>query len=91
MILCTLQNKLVFLAAIVASASAFAPAPAFRPETAVYNQKIDWDKAAELGWSMGGEDYTRDVKPQENEDPRKSIHQGESFEEYMRKRAQGGQ
>ena len=82
------QNKLIILSTILASASAFAPAPAFRPSTAVFNQKADWEKAAELGWSMGGEDYTRDVKPQVNEDPRKSIAKGESFEEYMRSRQQ---
>jgi hypothetical protein len=61
---------------------------AARRATQLYNDKPDWNKAAELGWSMGGEDYTRDVKPQEHEDPRKSVKQGESFEEYMRSRGQ---
>ena len=54
--------------------------------TQLFQEKPDWEKAAELGWSTGGEDYTRDVKPQVNEDPRKTIHEGESFEEYMKNR-----
>mmetsp|Transcript_100234 Transcript_100234/g.139306 ORF Transcript_100234/g.139306 Transcript_100234/m.139306 type:complete len:88 (-) Transcript_100234:52-315(-) len=83
--------KLVAALALLATTSAFAPAPAFRKSTAVFNGKAEWENAAELGWSMGGEDYTRDVQPQEHEDSRKSIHEGESFEEYMRNRqAQGG-
>lgn len=50
-------------------------------------RKPDWQTAAELGWSMGGEDYTRNVQPKEDpDDPRKTIHQGESFEEYMKNR-----
>lgn len=87
-----MQYKLVAALALIASASAFAPSPAFtRQSTAVYNGKADWGNAAELGWSMGGEDYTRDVTPKEDkDDPRKSIHQGESFEEYMKNRAAGG-
>lgn len=86
------QYKFVAALALLASASAFAPAPAFtRQSTAAFNGKADWENASELGWSMGGEDYTRDVKPKVDEDPRKSIHQGESFEEYMKNRAaQGG-
>jgi hypothetical protein len=56
-------------------------------ETRVFQQgKPDWEAAAELGWSMGGQDYTREVKPKVDEDPRKTIHQGESFEEYMKSR-----
>ena len=85
-----LQTKLAVLAAVVASASAFAPArPAFY-STALANQKADWEKAAELGWSMGGEDYTRAVPDKlEHEDTRKSIHEAPSFEEYMKQRQQG--
>ena len=63
--------------------------PAMKAETRLFQEKPDWQAAAELGYSMGGEDYTRDVTPQENEDPRKSIQEGESFEEYMRKRQAG--
>jgi hypothetical protein len=73
------------------SIHAFQPVAFHRPTTttsALFNEKPDWQKAAELGWSMGGEDYTRDVKPMEHEDPRKSIKQGESFEEYMKSRGQ---
>merc|ERR1719159_1794445 len=36
---------------------------------------------------MGGEAHTRDPTPQDNEDPRKTIPEGESFEEYMKRRA----
>ena len=82
------QSKIVILAALLASASAFAPAVNVKKSTMLFNEKADWDKAAELGWSMGGEDYTREVKPQANEDPRKAIPQGESFEEYMKSRGQ---
>jgi hypothetical protein len=83
-----LQSKIVILAALLASASAFAPAVSVKKSTQLFNEKADWEKAAELGWSMGGEDYTREVKPQVNEDARKTIHQGESFEEYMKSRGQ---
>ena len=62
----------------------------FESATALFNEKADWEKAAELGWSMGGEDYTRNVTPQKNEDPRKNIEEGPSFEEYMKQRAAGG-
>lgn len=54
-------------------------------------KKVDWDAAAELGWSMGGEDYTRDLPPEvKHEDPRKAIPKDVSFEEYMKQRAAGG-
>jgi hypothetical protein len=84
------QNKLIVLAALVAGASAFSPAakPAFT--TKLSGEKVNWDQAAELGWSMGGEDYTREVKPHSDPDSRKSIHDAPSFEEYMRMRQQGG-
>lgn len=83
------QTKFVVLAALVLSASAFAPVskPAF--STKLAGEKVDWGKAAELGWSMGGEDYTREVKPVDHEDKRKSVHDAPSFEEYMRQRQQG--
>jgi hypothetical protein len=86
------QNKLIVLAALVASASAFAPAstkPAF--STKMAGKKVNWDDAAELGWSMGGEDYTRDLPPEvKHEDPRKAIPKDISFEEYMKQRAAEG-
>ena len=86
------QAKFLVLAALVAGASAFAPA-IIKPasSTALFNEKADWNTAADLGWSMGGEDYTRDVQPHEDADPRKTIHEGPSFEEYMKQRAQQGQ
>ena len=49
----------------------------------------DDQQALEMGWSMGGQAHTKDPTPQENEDPRKTIPQGESFEEYMKSRAAG--
>ena len=82
------QTKIVVLAALVASASAFAPAVQPKQATALFNEKADWEKAAELGWSMGGEDYTRNVVPKEDADARKTIHEGPSFEEYMKSRNQ---
>jgi hypothetical protein len=84
------QNKLIVLAALFAGASAFSPAakPAFT--TKLSGEKVNWDQAAELGWSMGGEDYTREVKPHADPDARKSIHDAPSFEEYMRMRQQQG-
>ena len=42
-----------------------------------------------MGWSMGGEAHTRDPKPVVSDDPRKTIPEGESFEEYMKRRAAG--
>merc|ERR1712122_217506 len=80
------MNKFILLSALVASASAFTVAPAGRASTAVFQDKPDWEAAAELGWSMGGEDYTRSVEEKADPDARKSIHKGESFEEYMKNR-----
>ena len=84
------QNKFLVVAALFASASAFAPSPAFKATSALANNKADWEAAAELGWSMGGEDYSRNPEVQEHEDARKSIHEAPSFEEYMKQRAQQG-
>ena len=86
----TSQNKFLVVAALFASASAFAPSPAFKATSALANNKADWEAAAELGWSMGGEDYSRNPEVQEHEDARKSIHEAPSFEEYMKQRAQQG-
>jgi hypothetical protein len=81
--------------ALVASASAFAPAakPAF--VTKVYGgvdpnpKPTSGELAQEMGWSMGGEAHTRDPTPVVSDDPRKTIPEGESFEEYMKRRAAG--
>ena len=74
-----LQSKLIVLVALVASASAFAPAPAaFVRSTAIYNE----DKKG-----AGGMFDTRDPEPFEDSDPRKSISAAPSFEEYMKQRA----
>jgi hypothetical protein len=86
------EQKVVF-AALIASAAAFAPAPAFRATTAIF-EEVDPNpapttdaEALEMGWSMGGQAHTKDPTPQVNDDPRKTIPQGESFEEYMKSRA----
>jgi hypothetical protein len=81
---------MIVLAALVASASAFSPAPAFTRSTRLAGQTTDWEKAKELGWSMGGQDHTRDAKVVEHEDPRKSVKAAPTFEEYMKQRAAGG-
>ena len=83
---------LLLLLTFVAGTLAFAPArPAFS-STALFNEKADWGEAAELGWSMGGEDYTRSVEVKKDpDDKRKDIHEAPSFEEYMKQRAAGGQ
>ncbi|GFH61340.1 hypothetical protein CTEN210_17816 [Chaetoceros tenuissimus] len=43
-------------------------------------------QALEMGWSMGGQAHTKDPTPVVDSDPRKTIPQGESFEEYMKSR-----
>jgi hypothetical protein len=70
---------MIVVAALVASASAFAPAPAaFVRTTAIFNGP---------GKGAGGMFDTRDPEPFEDEDPRKSISAAPSFEEYMKQRA----
>jgi hypothetical protein len=74
----SIQSKMIVVAALVASATAFAPAPAaFVRTTAIYND----------GKGAGGMYDTRDPEPFEDEDPRKSISAAPSFEEYMKQRA----
>jgi hypothetical protein len=78
----TQQNKLVILAAIVASASAFAPAPvAFTRGAAVYAEDEEPKKGS------GGMFDTRDPEAKVDEDPRKSIGEAPSFEEYQKQQA----
>lgn len=73
------------------STSAFAPTPTFTRQSAdVFIGRADWSNAAEIGWSMGGEGYTCNIEPKVDEDPRKTIHQGESFEEHMKNHAADG-
>merc|ERR1711920_554225 len=43
-------------------------------------------QALEMGWSMGGQAHTKDPTPVVDADPRKTIPQGESFEEYLKSR-----
>jgi len=64
------------LLATVASASAFAPQPAFR----VSNTALNMEKGA------GGMFDTRNPDAMEHEDPRKSISAAPSFEEYLKQR-----
>jgi hypothetical protein len=66
----------------VASASAFVPAPTFtRQGTAVFN---DPNQPPVKG--SGGMFDTRDPDAKVDEDPRKSIAEAPSFEEYMKAR-----
>eukprot|EP00557_Chaetoceros_sp_GSL56_P010139 CAMPEP_0176479962 /NCGR_PEP_ID=MMETSP0200_2-20121128/2025_1 /TAXON_ID=947934 /ORGANISM="Chaetoceros sp., Strain GSL56" /LENGTH=89 /DNA_ID=CAMNT_0017876053 /DNA_START=83 /DNA_END=352 /DNA_ORIENTATION=+ len=85
----------VLVLALAGSAAAFAPSPAFRASTALNvdpNPKPMTDEQAlEMGWSMGGQAHTKDPAPKVDEDPRKTIPQGESFEEYMKNRQAMGQ
>eukprot|EP00567_Pseudictyota_dubia_P017351 CAMPEP_0197445744 /NCGR_PEP_ID=MMETSP1175-20131217/10892_1 /TAXON_ID=1003142 /ORGANISM="Triceratium dubium, Strain CCMP147" /LENGTH=258 /DNA_ID=CAMNT_0042976755 /DNA_START=59 /DNA_END=835 /DNA_ORIENTATION=- len=68
------------LLATVASASAFAPQPAFK----VSSTALNMEKGA------GGMFDTRNPDALEHEDPRKSISAAPSFEEYMKMRDGGG-
>ena len=73
---------MIVLAALVAGASAFAPAPAFSTRgTAVFSEE------PKIG--AGGMADTRDPEEYQDEDPRKSISAAPSFEEYMKSRQQG--
>merc|ERR1719296_497472 len=68
-------------AAPAASASAWAT-----PDVDPNPSPQDGNQALEMGWSMGGEAHTRNPVPVESDDPRLTIPQGESFEEYMKSR-----
>lgn len=73
------QYKLAIVAALVASASAFAPASQWTRSTAI-GQHI----------GAGGMADTRDPAPKDDEDPRKSISAAPSFEEYLKQREAEG-
>ena len=73
----------MILLGLVASASAFSPALVARSNgVALYSEPPK--KGA------GGMFDTRDPEPQENEDPRKSISEAPSFEEYLKQRQAEG-
>lgn len=74
---------MIVLAALVAGASAFAPA-AVTPARGV----AVFSEEPKLG--AGGMADTRDPEAFEHEDPRKSIKAAPSFEEYLKQRAGGG-
>lgn len=71
-----LQYKLAVIAALVASASAFAPSAQVTRSTAI---------AQHIG--AGGMADTRNPDAHDDEDPRKSISAAPSFEEYLKQRA----
>ena len=82
-LLAFLQSKIVLLFALVAGASAFTSPVAFTAKsTAVFGEE------PKLG--AGGMADTRDPEAYEDEDPRKSISEAPSFEEYMKQRAAEG-
>ena len=74
--------KVAIIAALVASAQAFAPATPLTRSTALFN-------GPEIG--AGGMADTRNPDEYQDEDPRKSISAAPSFEEYMKQRQAGGQ
>ena len=79
------QTKSILLLALVAGASAFAPA-----FTAKSNGVALFSEPPKLG--AGGMADTRDPEPHKDDDPRKSISEAPSFEEYLKQRAaEGGQ
>lgn len=71
---------MIILAALVASASAFCPAPAF-----IRSSALKMGEEPEIG--AGGMADTRNPDAYEDADPRKSISAAPSFEEYMKQRA----
>eukprot|EP00536_Pseudo-nitzschia_multiseries_P014139 jgi/Psemu1/37691/gm1.37691_g len=72
-----MKFAVAFVALALSGVSAFAPAPAGRASTAVFNE-------------AGGMADTRDPEPFEDEDPRKSIKAAPSFEEYLKAREAEG-
>lgn len=68
-------SKVALVAALVGSASAFAPAQKMSVSTALFN-----------GLGAGGMADTRDPDAMEHEDARKSISAAPSFEEYLKMR-----
>ena len=76
-----MQKFLFALTALVASASAFAPMASNPTSTALFN-------GPKLG--SGGMADTRDPDALQHEDPRKSISEAPSFEEYLKMRDGGG-
>jgi hypothetical protein len=81
---------LIVVVALLAGASSFCPTPAFTRTSALAGQTTEWEEAKDLGWSMGGQDHTRNPKPVDDEDPRKSVKVAPTFEEYMKQRQQQG-
>lgn len=75
--------KLALAFSLVAGASAFAPikVPSSATSTALFN-------GPEVG--KGGMADTRDPEALKHEDPRKSISEAPSFEEYLKMRSGGG-
>ena len=74
---------MIVLAALVAGASAFAPA-AVTPARGV----AVFGEEPKIG--AGGMADTRDPEAMEHEDPRKSISEAPSFEEYLKQRQAEG-
>lgn len=83
-----IQAKSLAFLALIAGAAAFAPQSVQKPTFLVVASAPGQEGYGELGYSYGDEEHTRDPDPVEDEDERKSIPKGESFEEYMRSRQQ---
>ena len=67
---------MIVLAALVAGASAFAPSTTFTRSSALM--------AEEPKLGAGGMADTRDPEPKTDKDPRKSISEAPTFEEYLK-------
>ena len=70
--------KIAIAFTLLSGAAAFNVQPAFRASTALFNGPVK---------GAGGMFDTRDPEAFEHEDPRKSIGEAPSFEEYMKQRA----
>ncbi|OEU11779.1 hypothetical protein FRACYDRAFT_270677 [Fragilariopsis cylindrus CCMP1102] len=73
-----MKFTLAVVALCFSGVAAFAPAPAGRATTVVFNE------GPEIG--AGGMADTRNPDAADNEDPRKSISEAPSFEEYLKQR-----
>lgn len=73
---------MIVLAALVAGASAFAPSTTFSRNSVAMSMSGDGPKKG-----AGGMADTRDPEPSEEDDPRFSITEAPTFEEYMKAQA----
>ena len=70
-----------------AATSSYAPAASTAYGVDPNPAPKDNAEALEKGWSLGGKAHTKDPAPVNSNDPRLVIPKAESFEEYMKRRA----